>query len=486
MITYPKVVLTIGATNITFTKGEILSAKLLEEINPLSIELTYNVLEFTVQSYNSSFSMFSGNIFSVSSERLPIMAYEVVDDVPTFLGKFYLDSWKNLSDSKFEFRAIDAIGTLASTKGYPGGFWDTPTTLQAVLDEVLLPKNVVFTVDDAVKDTLIDGWIPPGDYRSALQQICFAAGVMASCARSEHIVISESPVPFVVYSHKLTAENKLIEQQVELEPLVTKIELVSHNYTQGTELQTIFDKYLEIGSYKIIFDQPYYSIVIDGPGYTPVLFTFENGDFFVFEDDDYFEISGEYTFNSNSVTLEVQSAGQVTVTGYPWIDSKRSYAFTETVVSAYDVENALVISDATMVNENNAQTILDKIRDFYRRRYKQNVQTIASEITVNEIVISNTLFNKNILASVRKMNTDLAGGYIQKNELVGIEPVYVLPPSYQTRRPITGIAIAGLDLTYNNQWRGSTIQTFIRRARTGVAVCGSNLMYNNKWRNYAE
>lgn len=482
-ITSPTIVLTVGASSLTFTGSEIISANLVEEINPLSVELPFNVLEFTILSYNTSFSMFSGNIYNLLSERLPIMAYENVNGVSTFLGKFYLDKWTNLTEYKFQFRAIDVIGTMAATD-YEGGFWSIPTTLETVLNQVLLPKNIVFTIDDTLKSIPIQGWIPPGDYRSALQQICFAAGVVASCARSDRLMISPIIFPFVKYDYKLTKADKLKDEPIELTPLVTSIELVSHSFTQGTDIQTIFDKYLEVGSHKIIFDQPYYSIVIDGPGYVPLLFINENGDFIVTENSDYIEAGGQYTFGPNSINLEMQEAGQVTITGYPWVDSKRSYLFYETGLTEYANKNALTISDATMINETNAQAILDQIRDYYRQRYKQTITTISSEIQTNDIVLSSTIFNRKILTTVLKMDMDLTGGNLQTNEILGIEPIYVEPIEFVSRKAITGIALPGMDLTYNNRWRTQTTQTLVRYARTGVAICGEELMFNNQWRIY--
>ena len=450
-ITNPVIILTAGATTYTFSGTDVISASLVEEVNPISIELPYNVLEVKVYNTDIALSVFSNDC--VLSERLPVECYENIDGVSRYLGKFYLDTFVNTNDYTLELRAFDAIGVMSKTD-YDGGFWSTPTSLLLILNQVLLSKGIVFTVDDSIKDTTIQGWIPPGNLRGALQQICFAAGAVASCARSDKVVIVPVNLPYRRFDARVRDSQKLSNQPTELLKVVTSIELVSHSYTAGTELQTIFDEYLEAGQHKIVFNQPYYDIVIDGPGFIPVTLGFEDDADFVFEDGAYLEISGEYAFDSpNSVRLDMQEAGQVTITGYPWIDSKRSFLFFETGLTEYSNKNALVISEATMVSEAYAQTVLDRVRDYYRQRYKQTFTLLPSAIKPLDLVSSNTVYDKTVLGFVQKMESNLMGGYLQITDIRGIEPVYVQPVEHPVRRARSDIAICGADLTRNNGFR---------------------------------
>lgn len=451
-VTIPTIILSVGGSDFTFTGPEVISAQVIEEVNPVSIELPYNAIEFKIHNTDTSFSMFSGSVFSLLSERLPVLVYENIDGVSRLMGKFYLDTWKNLSEYEFEFRAIDAIGTLSVTD-YDGGFWSTGTTLENVLYQLLTPLNIQYEIDSTIKDNLISGWIAPGDYRTALQQICFAAGAVASCARSEKIVISPVELPYQTYDVKIKKSEKLQSQPVELLKLVTSIELVSHNYTAGTTLQTIFDKYLDAGTHKVVFDKPYFGLIIDGPGYVPDYFELEDGSLFQLEDGSYLEISGEYVVGPNAVYLNMQEAGQITITGYEWIDNKKSYTFYESGLTEYSNKNGLVISEATMVNEDNAQVTLDRLRDFYRQRYKQTITLLPSNVKTKDIIQSSTLFDKNIMGYVLKMDMNLVGGYLQVTDIRGIEPVYIPDSLTPVRRERVGIAICGAGLTENNQWR---------------------------------
>jgi hypothetical protein len=185
MITYPIIQIVIGEQTLEFSGEEVSYANLIEEINPISVEIPISAIEFNIISTDTSLSMFDGEVFQLLSERLPVFVYESVNGENTFLGKFYLEEWENVSDYEFHFRAIDILGVL-DTIDYDGGFWDSPTTLQAVLSAILDPIDVLFSVDASIQDVERSGWNPPGTYRGAVQQVCFAAKATASTFEANH------------------------------------------------------------------------------------------------------------------------------------------------------------------------------------------------------------------------------------------------------------------------------------------------------------
>lgn len=452
MKTVPLIRMTIGSTVMEFTGEQVIQANVVEEINVLGVELPASALEFKIMLYDESFSMFSGDYFQQLKKRLPILVYEEIDLDNHFIGKFYLDEWKNTSEHEFEFRAVDLVGVLGLLD-YDGNFWGTPTKVKDVFAQLLNPINVAYTLSPELENVEISGWIPPGNYREAVQQVCFAAGATVSTARSQYLVITPVVIPQFIYDLRIRDQDKMMQQAVKLESPITSIELVSHNYSQGANEETIFDEDLQAGSHKIVFEKPYYQISVNGPGYVPNVLVTEGGDTITTEGGDLLEIGGEYTFGSNSLCLELSEPGHVTITGYPWVDSKRAFLFFESGLPLSENNNPIKIESATMVNISNAQIVLDRLRDYYRQRYTQEITLLPSIMRTGNVVKTGTLYKNSLLATILKMDMNLTGGFIAKTSIRGIQPQYVPPVSEPARRPRVGIAICGAEMTRQNMFR---------------------------------
>lgn len=448
--TYPIIQMFLSTGMVEFSGTQIIFANLVQEINALSAELPISTIEFKIQTTDTAFSMFGS--FNLLTEHIPLMVYERVGASNVFLGKFYLDEWENISESVFSFKAIDILGVMAKTS-FDGIFFAAPTTLESVLSQVLVPANILYTLSASIGTTNLSGWIPLGDYREALQQICFAAGATVSTARSETLLIAPIALPAGDYDTQLYDADKGIEQLVKLLPLVTGIELVSHDYTQGTVIETAFEQYLEAGAHKIVFNKPYYSIIVTGPGYTAFTLGTEGGDDLVTEGGDYIEVGGQYVFGPNALYLDMDTAGMVTITAYPWVDNRKGYVFVETGAGNFLTKNTLKIEDATLVSAGIAQAVLDRVRDYYRLRYTQNLQLFSSDVKPADIILTTSLYDNKLLTSIQKMSIDLTGGYRMKVDSLGLVPVYAEPLASPYRRPRTGIAISGIGPMRQNRFR---------------------------------
>jgi len=451
-VTHPLIRFLLSSGDVDFSGNQIISAKLIEQTSVISTETPVNTLEFKVKTIDDTFSMFSDS-FSLLKEKLPLVAYESVNGTSRLLGKFFLETWRNTGDRLIEFAAYDILGVLGDTD-FDGAYFDVPVTLTNIMAQIFTPINVDYELDSSLADVEISGYIPSGNYRDALQQICFAARATIITSRREVMLITPIIIPNSSYSVMIGSNERMEKPTVELLPVVSRIELVSHNYIQGDTIETIFDKYLEAGSHKIVFNNPYYSIVISGPGYTQFTLATEGGDDITTEGGDYIEVGGEYVTGSNSIYLTISTAGQVTVTGYQWIDSKRSFIFDEIGTEGVANKKTLTISDATLVNVDNAQNILDNLRDYNRLRYVQKIRTLPTvNVNTGDIVLSSTLQNKLLVTSALKIETELTRGFIANMELRGLVGAYVPPVENPIRYARTGIAISGAGLTRNNSYR---------------------------------
>lgn len=451
-LTYPSIQINTGSGYITFAGADVISATVVEEINLVSVELPISTLEFTVINKDPSFSIFNPDMYGALKEKLPIDVYEFLNDEYIYIGKFYLTTWKNKSNDKIEFAAVDIIGVLEDTE-FDGVFWSEPVTLAQVMAQLFDPLGVEHEFIGDVASRTVSGWIQPSTYRYALQQICFATQTTASTARRNNLALESMSLPSKFHDYVIRKKDAK-QNNVELLPITASIEIVSHNYSQDTETKVIFEKYLEVGNHKVVFDNPYFDIVIDGVGYVPAVLGSEDGSFYITtEDGNYLELGGDFTLGSNSVYFYMTEAGTVTITGKAWIDNKKAFSYNEPGTETKKNKKRYLISDATLVDITRAPEILEKLRDYYKLRYTQDLTILPSKIKAGDIVLSDSLNQERIIASMNKSVLNLSGGFLAKSTLFGVLPNYIPNLENPVRRPRTNVAICGAGATRNNKWR---------------------------------
>lgn len=444
--TTPIIRMNIGGAPEEFRGEEVISASMVLQVNPLSAELIASEVEFTIFSTDPKYSIFSdGTYFSALSKRQPVLIYEQVGTAEIFLGRFFLEDWKAENENQFWFKGYDLIGSLDYVK-FDGRFWSSDTTFAEVVAIILENLGIDYVILDGVGTTPLRGWLPPSTVREALQQACFAAGAMILSSRDQlEIGASRFVVDLPAASFLVDDARKKNQEELELLPLVTKISLISHEYSQGTDLVTIFDQTLAPGNYKIVFEEPYYDVSATGAGATVEDITTEDGVSLTTEDGVTLVIEQEFVFGPNYVYLSVESqGGAVLIQGYPWVDSQQVHLY-DAALGENVKENQLEIKDATLISPSNAQDILDHLVDYYSQRYRQKITLLELQfptryygdppvygdglyegpgdaaINVGEILESSTFKSKSILGVIEKLEIDLTGGFLIDIENIGVE-----------------------------------------------------------------
>lgn len=441
MATYPKIeLLLLDGSTLIWQDTQIIKADLVEEIQPISATLPISILEATIYDPDNEFSIFDED--SYFSERQPLTLYEVINGMDYLLGQFYLDDWKTLDEHTLEIRAIDVVGVLDTTS-YDGHFWSSLTSIGTILKSIFLDLDIEYDLAESLETKTLKGWIPPGSCRDALQQICFAAGATVISARNQVVKIVQTPIPYRDLYHELDfgRNDKFMVQPVEKKPLVTGVEIIAHNYSAGDTEEVIYEDTLTPGTYKIIFEKPYYNITVTGAGYIPTFYATEDDEIIVTQDDKWLVAFGEFEYGPNSVYLNVlPPGGEVVVSGYPWVDSQRSYRYDEEGISSYASKNVLTVNDATLVSNNNAEAVLGRMRDYYRQRYTQSMMIVPNigtrynsalykealfgwavgNVRIGQIVSVETLQGTFLRAVLEKASINLAGGYLLSLDAIGV------------------------------------------------------------------
>lgn len=404
-----------NANQMIFQGDSIKSASIVEQIDPTSTIIPINSLDFTLYSKDANFSIFNpAGQYTVLKKKEPIHVYESVDAVLVYMGKFYLDSWKNTTLTTITMHASD-IFSILDTLQFPGDHWDIHSTdpisfqyvIYHMLEVYLLPDygiTVPYTIDTGdPQNTEIRGVFLPESYRDALKKACFAAGAYLDSSRRAGIAIHKMELASGIGSpdYALTvADFSLIS--VELKPLVTDVDIKYEVWDTKEELGAVKNVYqatgLPTGTYTIFFDEPILPDSLIATGAT---------------------LTGIFWF---WCSISVASGPQdVVITGNAFPkNATRNYvgmAVSEDMRNSVTLEQLHAYSltglGGTIVNA------AQRLYDYYQQRYLVKIKTFASAMAVGDSV-SLAIAGKTVIGIIEKMESDLTGGFTHKVDIVGI------------------------------------------------------------------
>ena len=419
-ITYPKLIITLSdESTLTFVNTDIIDARLVEEMDPISATLPISVLTARVFDSASSFSVFTDD--EILSERQVVEAYEIINGMEYYLGRFYLDDWENVDQQTLKLEIVDIIGVMDTTT-FDGHFFSDWTSLTDILDFVLAGIDEGYELASELQDTFLRGTIKSGTVREALQQVCFAAGAAVQTSRRDDIGIVKALVPYSSdwQNIDIGVNDKFQDQPVRLKPIVTSIELTCHDNYLGDIEAVVNHEYTadELGIYKLIIDQQFVFDSIGGNRNATLV-----------------------SVGPNYIEYNVFLEGQVIILAYLVQDETSVLTFTETDLPAITKENKLVVKDASLVNSGIGQAVLDRLRDYYRQRYVHTMTLVPHagsiygdaeygdaaygwstvDVRVGQMARIASLQGPYMRAVIEKATINLTGGFLAEMEAVGVK-----------------------------------------------------------------
>lgn len=401
---YGKIIITFYSTNnpyrylklykilygaeIVFEGDNLMKANILEEIDLLSSEISINTMDFTVYSEDDDFNIIKPQgFYRLLQQRQKLEATETLlkQDKVKNMGTFYLDKWANEKDRTMKFSAIDLIGIIDKTD-FNGGMY-TNILFKDLIEKIFTSAGLEsdeYEIQEELKNLTLTGYIPICSHREALQQALFAIGAVADCSRSEKIKI---------YKVQNVEENNVIEKtnieqaskSIEQNELVTGVEIVAHNYKNGTELEKVYEGIVDIGQTKILFDEPVHDISCDNA-----------------------EI---VEYNCNYAIVSVTDETEIIINGYKYKDNLQTYLVEVEELNASQKQNTLKIKSAYLVNKSNAKTVAKRVLDYYQKTYKTGFKFLLNDETVSEDVEIEGDFEQKLVGHITKLDIDLTGGF---------------------------------------------------------------------------
>lgn len=374
-----------GAIKI-FDDDSIISAQILEEVDPTGSELTINTLEFTA--YTTDFALLDPNgIYSALQQKQAINAKIGRAD----FGTFFLDEPESEDDDTTTFKCIDFVGVIDSTNFMGGIYSGKPVS--SLIGEIMSSAGVLtseYQLDTALANKTVDGYIPICTHREALQQVAFAVGAVVDCSRGKKIKIYPAPT---TSSGTITHDEKFDGHKVKFTSLVTGVEVTAHKYTVSSDASSAFEDILSIGTHTITFSSPYSGLSAVGASILS---------------------SGE-----NFATVNVEMVGLVSIIGKQYVDNTSVIGIYAEELPANAKPNVISCDDnATLVSLNNASEIAQRLYDYYQNRYEDEGEILLSNQKVGEKWKMNSLNNMDLVGVISSLDIDMVTE-IANSKLIG-------------------------------------------------------------------
>ncbi len=372
-------------------KEGVISANILEEVNPSSSEVTINTLDFTVYDEDEEFNMLNpSGVYASLKEKQELTITEYVDGKAVPMGKFYLETWENSSSVVAAFTAYDVIGYFDTITYKTSPMWHGETAGEAFAQIFNAIGWSDFFVEESVASELVYGYIPVVSVREALHQLCFA--LRAACIPNRNGTVEIKRLSFDTDAIAVEKSRKYGDQSIKQNTLVNSVAVTAYNFAAASSASQLYSAELAAGVYDIAFSEPAANLSISGG-----------------------------TINSSGINyanITVESARTVTITGHKYESSTTTYTC-ETDNLADSARSQATADGIDVVSPANGAALAQFLYEDYRRRVVQSFGLILENEAAGDIVDVDTMLGARKTGIITKMNIDLTGGFIADCEVRG-------------------------------------------------------------------
>ncbi len=318
---------------VDFGGDELRSAKIIQEIDPISTSLPANPFDFTIDSRR-------GLEFSFQ-ERQPIKVFFNNE----LLSTSFVRTAKRISKNMWSIKSEDYIWVM-DTVSFKGGLYTDKNAVE-LLQEIFNTAKVPYDIDSVFDSSTVSGYIPYTSCREALMQVLFAIQAVADTSNSELVKVFSLPEKAL---QELPRERVMQGQNFQNETRVTAVEVVSHTYVPSQETTVA------------------YSAEESGIG----------DEIFVAFSDPLYDLS------ITRGTIIEYGANYAIINANEWCKlSGKTYNHTKTVktkknplVLSHDTENIVRVEKGTLVSDKNVDIILEKCYNYFVNTDQTNMKII--------------------------------------------------------------------------------------------------------------
>lgn len=321
----------------TFFYGdELRGVKLIQEIDPISTQISINTADFTLDSKSDMEYSFQA--------KQPLSVY--------FNGKLKATTFVKKATRKakrlWSIQSEDYIGLLDSIPYY-GGIYTNKNAVE-LLTDIFTVAKVPYSIDDVFADAVVTGYIPFTTCRDALMQVAFSIQAVVDTSNSEVVKVFalEEDVKQTIPLNRIMQGQNFADEET-----VTGVEVAVHSYKPITETIDVYDA-TESGIGQNIFvkfSEPLHNLSIT---------------------------SGEIVSRGTNYAVINANAG-CKLTGQKYEHTTQTRRKNNPVVLASEIEKVVAIDNATLVSQYNIDNVIEKCYNWLVRNKTINMSIVEGK-----------------------------------------------------------------------------------------------------------
>lgn len=299
-----------------FYGNELRNVKLIQEIDPISTQISINTADFVLDSKSTEYSF---------QAKQPLSIY--------FNGQLkattFVKSAKRQSKFLWRIQSEDYIGLLDSIPYY-GGIYTNKNAVE-LLTDIFTVAKVPHSIDDVFADAVVTGYIPYTTCRDALMQVAFAIQAVVDTSNSEVVKVFalDNEVKQTIPLNRIMQGQNFTDDET-----VTGVEVVSHTYKPIAETINVYDAN-ESGAGENIFvkfSEPLHDL----------------------------NITNGTIIQSGANYAVINANMNCILTGQKYEHTTQTKRKNNPIVLANEIEKIIAVENATLVSENNVDNVLQK------------------------------------------------------------------------------------------------------------------------------
>jgi hypothetical protein len=321
----------------TFFYGdELRGVKLIQEIDPISTQISINTADFTLDSKSDMEYSFQA--------KQPLSVY--------FNGELKATTFVKKSTRKakrlWSIQSEDYIGLLDSIPYY-GGIYTNKNAVE-LLTDIFTVAKVPYSIDDVFADATVTGYIPFTTCRDALMQVAFSIQMVVDTSNSEVVKVFalEEDLNQTIPLNRIMQGQSFADEET-----VTGVEVAVHSYKPITETIDVYDA-SESGTGQNVFvkfSEPLHDLSI---------------------------INGEITQSGTNYAV-INANKDCVLRGQRYEHITQTRRKNNLVVLASETEKVVAIENATLVSQYNIDYVLNKCYDWLTRTGSTNLKIVEGK-----------------------------------------------------------------------------------------------------------